>query len=191
MPKLGVFVTPAPRPSVTDAECGGGRLGRYCVVPALNFSEVSFVSFLCQSTRGKRERPDRRPARHTRSPDHEDDRPPADARLGDRAAHPADLRRLAARPAGISLPGAAPPRAPGLDHGGVGRVGEQSASPLLLADKSRPQAARYRALEMGAPLGRCQPPAAKDMTVRLWHILHSRLRSLLFSTRRETDLREE
>jgi predicted permease len=29
------------------------------------------------------------------------------------------------------------------------------------------------------------------MTVRLWHILHSRLRSLLFSTRREADLREE
>ena len=29
------------------------------------------------------------------------------------------------------------------------------------------------------------------MTVRLWHILHSRLRSLLFSARREADLREE
>ena len=44
---------------------------------------------------------------------------------------------------------------------------------------------------MGAPLGRCQPRAAEDMTVRLWHILRSRLRSLLFSTRREADLREE
>ena len=29
------------------------------------------------------------------------------------------------------------------------------------------------------------------MIVRLWHILHSRLRSLLFRTRREADLREE
>ena len=29
------------------------------------------------------------------------------------------------------------------------------------------------------------------MTVRLLHILHSRLRSLLFGTRREADLREE
>ena len=64
-------------------------------------------------------------------------------------------------------------------------VGEQSASPLLLADESRPQTAHHRALEVGAPLGRCRPRAAKDIAVRLWHILHSRLRSLLIRTRRD------
>ena len=44
---------------------------------------------------------------------------------------------------------------------------------------------------MGAPLGRRQPRAAQDLTVRLWDILRSRLRSLFFRDRRESDLTEE
>ena len=57
--------------------------------------------------------------------------------------------------------------------------------------KAGPQAARGRGLEVGPPLGRRQPRAAEDLTVRLWHILHSRLRSLFLRARRESELREE
>src|SRR5262247_2657828 len=44
---------------------------------------------------------------------------------------------------------------------------------------------------MGASVDRRQPPAAEDMTMRAWHILQSRLRSILFRDRRESDLSEE
>ena len=102
----------------------------------------SSVSSLGNLQEEPRERPDRPPARHARPADHADDRTRADARLGDRPAHPADFRRLAARPAGLALSGAAPPRAPGLDHRRVGRVRQQPPRPLLFADQGRPEAAR-------------------------------------------------
>jgi hypothetical protein len=44
---------------------------------------------------------------------------------------------------------------------------------------------------MATPVGRRQPRAESDLTVRLWHILHSRLRSIVFRDRRESDLDEE
>ncbi len=44
---------------------------------------------------------------------------------------------------------------------------------------------------MGAPVGRCQPRVATDLAVRAWHIVRSRLRSLVFRAGRESDLREE
>jgi predicted permease len=44
---------------------------------------------------------------------------------------------------------------------------------------------------MGAPVGRRQPRVESDLTVRLWHILQSRLRSIVFRGRRESDLSEE
>jgi putative ABC transport system permease protein len=47
---------------------------------------------------------------------------------------------------------------------------------------------------MGAPVGRRQPRAAKDLVplaVRAWHIVRSRLRSLVFRGSRESDLHEE
>ena len=44
---------------------------------------------------------------------------------------------------------------------------------------------------MGAPVGRRQPRAAKDVAVRAWHIVRSRLRSLVFRGSRESDLSEE
>ena len=44
---------------------------------------------------------------------------------------------------------------------------------------------------MGAPVGRRQPRAAKDIAVRAWHILRSRLRSLVFRGGLESDLSEE
>src|SRR4029079_956767 len=134
---------------------------------------------------------DRRPARNPGSFDHEDDCPRADARLGDRPAHPADFRRFAACAAGFALSCAAPPRAPGLDRGRLGRVGEQSSRPLLLADQGRSQAARRRSLQVGAPFGRRQPRPAPGLTVRLWDILRTRLRSLLFRDSRESELTEE
>src|SRR6187200_284210 len=73
----------------------------------------------------------------------------------------------------------------------MGRVGKQPPGALLRADQGGPQAARGRSREVGAPVCRRQPRAAKDITVRLFHILQSRLRSILFRDRRESDLSEE
>jgi putative ABC transport system permease protein len=44
---------------------------------------------------------------------------------------------------------------------------------------------------MGAPVGRSQPRVAEDIAVRAWHIVRSRLRSLVFRGSRESDLHEE
>src|SRR4030095_16177577 len=44
---------------------------------------------------------------------------------------------------------------------------------------------------MGAAVGRRQPRTAEDVAVRLLHILRSRLRSIVFRDRRESDLSEE
>ena len=44
---------------------------------------------------------------------------------------------------------------------------------------------------MGAPVGRRQPRVATDVAVRAWHIVRSRLRSLVFRGGRESDLNEE
>ena len=44
---------------------------------------------------------------------------------------------------------------------------------------------------MGAPVRGGQPGAAEILTVRLWHILESRLRSVFLRHRRESDLSEE
>jgi hypothetical protein len=44
---------------------------------------------------------------------------------------------------------------------------------------------------MGAAVGRHQPRAAEDIVVRLLHILRSRVRSIVFPGRRESDLNEE
>src|SRR5690606_2802421 len=43
----------------------------------------------------------------------------------------------------------------------------------------------------GAPVGRRQPRAPEDLTVRVWRIFLSRLRSVAFRRSRESDLREE
>ena len=44
---------------------------------------------------------------------------------------------------------------------------------------------------MGTTVGRRESPAAKDVTVRAWHILRSRLTSIVYRDRRESDLSEE
>src|SRR5687768_13533693 len=67
--------------------------------------------------RRRRERPDRPVTGHARSAHHEDDRARADAWLGGRPTNPADLRRIAEGAAGLPLSRAAPPGAPGVDHG--------------------------------------------------------------------------
>src|SRR5687768_18564779 len=73
----------------------------------------------------------------------------------------------------------------------MGHLGEQPPRALLCADERRPQATRIRGVEVGAAVGRGQPGVDEDMTMRPWHILRSRLRSLLFRARRESDLGEE
>src|SRR5688572_6145458 len=44
---------------------------------------------------------------------------------------------------------------------------------------------------MGAAVRRRQPRAAENIAMRLWHILRSRLRSIVFREGRESDLNEE
>src|SRR6185369_4573489 len=111
--------------------------------------------------------------------------------MGDRAAHPANLRRPAPRPAGVALPGPPPPGTSGLDRGGMGRVRQQPPRALLLADEGWSHAAPGRGRQVGAPVVRRQPRAAKDVALRAWLILRNRLRSFVFRRRRESDLSEE
>ena len=64
---------------------------------------------------------------------------------------------------GSLYPGAAPPRASGLDRGRVGRLRQQPPRAVLFAHARRPQAAHDRGLEVGAAVGRRQPRAAEDL----------------------------
>src|SRR4029453_9789038 len=73
----------------------------------------------------------------------------------------------------------------------MGRVGKQSPGALLRADEGRPQAGRGRSRKMGAAVGRRQPRASEDIAVRLWRVLKSRMRSIVFRDRRESDLSEK
>src|SRR5580765_2450584 len=73
----------------------------------------------------------------------------------------------------------------------MGRVGEQPPRALLRADESGPEAARGRSREVGAPVGRRPPRLETDVAVRAWHIVRSRLQSLVFRGGRESDLNEE
>src|SRR5262249_14257795 len=84
----------------------------------------------------------RSPPGNTRSAGAEDARfDGAAARLRDRPAHPAGLRRAAAVEPGNALPRAAAPRAARLDRFRVGRVGKQPQGQVLLSDPRRTQAA--------------------------------------------------
>src|SRR5579863_4213733 len=65
-----------------------------------------------------------------------------DARLGNRSEDWAGVAKRAAGGAGIPLSGAASPRIQGLDSRGLGCIGEQSASEVLLADARGETAAR-------------------------------------------------
>src|SRR6476661_4303178 len=84
---------------------------------------------------------DRSAPGHARPPHPEDTGARADARVGPRAAHPADVRRRAAGAARLALPGAASPRAPGLDWCKMGRHRRRTAGEVLLADAGGPEAA--------------------------------------------------
>jgi hypothetical protein len=63
--------------------------------------------------------------------------PRAQARLGHRQAHSADLERSPAGPAGLALPGAAPARAAGVDHGPLGGERNRPPGQVLLAHRDR------------------------------------------------------
>ena len=70
----------------------------------------------------------------------------AAARVGDLRAAAPDLQRHARHPAGLALSGAASPRAPRLDQGAVGDVGQQPPREVLRAHQERADAARRRDL---------------------------------------------
>src|SRR5205807_517981 len=98
---------------------------------------LSYRPVICrQETYGKAHRPGSGNPRRSNT---EDSCAAADARVGNRAAHPAAFERsLASRP-GRALSSIAPARATRLDSGEVGRIGEQSPREVLLAHARRRQ----------------------------------------------------
>src|SRR5215472_9375309 len=76
------------------------------------------------------------------------------ARLWDRAANRADQRGRAATQSGDSLPFADAAAAKKVDFRGVGHLGKQSQSEVLLDYEGRAEAARARGKELGAHFGR-------------------------------------
>src|SRR5262245_66655841 len=80
-------------------------------------------------------------AANDRSADPQDARAPADARLGDHAAHSADLRWSAPGQPGIALSGAPAPRTTGMDYIRMGNVGEQPPGKVLQTNSLGSEAA--------------------------------------------------
>ena len=81
---------------------------------------------------------------------------------------------------GLALSRAPPARTPGLDHGRMGRVGEQPPRALLRADEGGPQAAPGRSREVAGACRRVNC-LATDVAVRAWHIVRSQLRPHVFT----------
>src|ERR1039458_10874603 len=98
--------------------------------------------------------------------DPEIDRAQARARLGHCSAHPAGIERRAADRAGLALSGAASAGVQGVDSGAMGRLGEQPAGTVLLADSGRPKATGCGAGELGAPGRGGESGAGTDISLR-------------------------
>ena len=88
----------------------------------------------------------------------------AHARLGDLGAHPADLPGRPAGQPGLALPGAPPPRAPGLDRSRVGRLGAGPAGEVLPTHAIRTPATGGRSRRVGTHVHGHRPRDEAGMT---------------------------
>src|SRR5687767_6115388 len=75
----------------------------------------------------------------------------AAARTWHRRGHRQPVAGGAASRPRLALPGAPPPRTPGLDRGGVEALREQAAREVLPADAHREETAARRRIEMESP----------------------------------------
>src|ERR1035437_2415800 len=107
---------------------------------------------------------ERSPARHARSVDPAHALVGRPARLGHRAAAPADFAGCAPGQSGLALPGAPSAGATGGDRVVVGRLRTQPAREVLPAHQDRPQTARRRNGQLGADGGRRPACVAAGLT---------------------------
>src|SRR5208282_4023335 len=133
------------------------------------------------------------PARHPGPADPEGRLARPVARVRDLAADPADFKRTAGDSAGITLPGAVPSGASGLDCERVGRVGEQTQGQVLPPDcgGKAPTARRSRKMEAdgGRDGGHPGHQAGGNMTG--WARFRSWLRATLERARMEREMDAE
>src|SRR5262245_18760288 len=90
-------------------------------------------------TEGNDEQADRSRSRYLGPPYSKNSRAGADAWLGDRTAHQANVERCSARRSKRSVSRAAQTGETGLDQVGVGCLGNESSSQVLFANAGRPQ----------------------------------------------------
>src|SRR6185436_5235820 len=130
--------------------------------------------------------------RHPRPPHPEDAFAGAQARLGDCQAHPAGVAGGAAGAAGVALPGAAPPRAAGLDPRRLAFHRDRPPGEVLLAHPFRPPPAREGAGAVGAAVQRRRPRGEHGVSEsRTLDRLRLGLRSLFARRRVEAELQAE
>src|SRR5918993_5464241 len=79
------------------------------------------------------------------------------ARLGDLRAHPAHLRRRSPGEPGLAVPRTAPPRASGLDRGGVGGLRTRTPREVLPPHRVWPPSAGGRSACLGADVDGHRP----------------------------------
>src|SRR5262249_9922466 len=90
----------------------------------------------------------------------------ADARLGDHAENPADIRRRTAGQPGIALSGAIAIGTAGMDRIRVGRVGEQPSGEVLPPGPERAETVGGRDRELEAAFGGHRTDSAGDLNRR-------------------------
>src|SRR6202795_387372 len=110
-------------------------------------------------------------ARNTGLADPEDGCPPAHARLGNRAAHPANLARGAANSARFSLSGVVPAGTKGIGPRRMGRLGKQSPREVLHADEGRPPAIGEGIGAVGAVVFGCSADSPARVRIRAWIVI--------------------
>ena len=97
----------------------------------------------CRSTWGVHVRTEHRSStRHAGSLNPANSSAWSPARLGYFRAHSPGLQQSSPGPAGVLVSGAAPPRAPRLDQGALGRIGEQSPREILRTHQEWAETAR-------------------------------------------------
>src|SRR5262245_542353 len=112
--------------------------------------------------------------------------------MGHRAPHRADERRHAGSESGVALPGSAAPAADGLDHGEVGRLGQQPESEVLFHHADWTETAGCRNRELATAVGNHRPLSETrgDIMTSL-RMLLSRVFSLFRKRRLEQELDDE
>src|SRR5262249_21963232 len=89
--------------------------------------------------------------------------PRAEARVGDREAHPTDLEGTTAGPTGVAVSRVVPARTAGGGQNGLGGHPNRTPSPVLCVDRRGAETSRGRAGELEPFVDRHQPRRENDV----------------------------